>query len=254
MTLRSLPLIWTEKLHNLTMSSKILPSIFLLPSRLLLFLIFQLLIALLLKSFEQSAKYWILSASVTNLLSITALIYVFKLDGLRFLDLFSFNKSSVKKDILLFLGIALVCGPIVFFPNYYLSIWLWGDSAIPYNMMFKPIPLSLVYVLLILFPITIAVGELATYFGYIMPMLKEHLKRKWLAVFFPVLFLSVQHCTLPFIPDFKFLIYRLLMYFPFACLIGITLYKRPKLFPYFAIMHGLLDFGTVIVLLEISKS
>ncbi len=235
------------------MNSKTFPSILLLPSRLLLFLGFQLCIALLLNSFEQSAKYWILSASVTNVLSITALIYVFKLEGLRFFDLFSFDKTSLKKDILIFLGITLVCGPIVFLPNYYLSIWLWGDSAIPYTMMFKPVPLPLVYILLILFPVTIAFGELATYFGYIMPVLKKHLKRKWLAVIFPVLFLAAQHCTLPFIPDFKFLLYRLLMYFPFACLIGITLYKRPKLFPYFAIMHGLLDLGTVMVLLQISK-
>lgn len=236
-----------------TMNSKTLSPLVLLPSRLFLFLIFQLFIALLLNSFEQSAKYWILSASLTNVLSITALIYLFKLEGLRFFDLFSFDKTSLKKDILVFLGITLICGPIVFLPNYYLSIWLWGDSAIPYKMMFKPIPLTMVFVLFILFPITIAFGELATYFGYIMPRLKDHLKSKWLGVLLPVLFLSAQHCTLPFIPDFKFLLYRLLMYFPFACLIGISLYKRPKLFPYFAIMHGLLDFGTVIVLFEISK-
>jgi hypothetical protein len=236
-----------------TMNSKTLAPLVLLPSRLFLFLFFQLCIALLLNSFEQAAKYWILSASLTNVLSISTLIYLFKSEGLRFFDLFSFDKTSLKKDILVFSGITLICGPIVFLPNYYLSIWLWGDSAIPYNMMFKPIPLAMVFALLILFPITIAFGELATYFGYIMPMLKDHLKRKWLAVFLPVLFLSAQHCTLPFIPDFKFLLYRLLMYFPFACLIGISLYKRPKLFPYFAIMHGLLDFGTVIVLFEISK-
>jgi hypothetical protein len=236
------------------MNSKALPSILLLPSRLLLFLIFQLCAALIIGSIEQSAKYWILSASVTNVISIAALIYVQKLKGLRFLDLFTFDKTSFKKDISVFLGITLVCGPVVFLPNYYLSLWLWGDPSIPYNMLFKPIPLPMVYVLLILFPITIAFAELATYFGYIMPMLKSHLERKWLAVLLPVLFLSAQHCTLPFLPDFKFLLYRLLMYFPFACLIGITLYKRPKLFSYFAIMHGLLDFGTVIVLLEISKA
>jgi len=106
------------------MNSKLLPSLFLLPSRLLLFLVFQLFIALLLSSFEQSAKYWILSATLTNVLSITALIYVFKLKGLRFFDLFSFDKTSLKKDILIFLGITLVCGPIVFLPNYYLSSWL----------------------------------------------------------------------------------------------------------------------------------
>lgn len=235
------------------MNSKTIQSLLLLPSRLILFLIFQLFIALFLSSFEQSAKYWILSATLTNVLSIIALIYVFKLNGHRFPDLFSFDKTSWKKDILIFSGITLVCIPVVFLPNYFLSIWLWGDSAIPYNMLFKPIPLPLVYVLLILFPVTIAFGELATYFGFVMPVLKEQLEKKWLAVLFPVLFLSAQHCTLPFIPDFKFLLYRLLMYFPFACLIGITLYKRPGLFPYFAIMHGLLDFGTMMVLLEVSK-
>jgi hypothetical protein len=216
-------------------------------------LFFQTGIALIINSFEQSAKYWLLSASMTNVLSITALVYLLKSEGLRFFDLFRFDKTSLKKDILIFLTITLISGPVVFLPNYYLSIWLWGDSAIPFNMMFKPIPLPMIFVLLIFFPITIAFAELATYFGYIMPVIKNNLRRKWLAVFFPVLFLSAQHCTLPFIPDIKFVMYRFLMYFPFACLIGITLYKRPRLFPYFAIMHGILDFGTVMVFIEISK-
>lgn len=233
------------------MSLKKHSEILLLPSRLILFLLFQLMIALLLGSFEESERYWISSATITNMVGIVLLVYLFNLEGKRFLDLFRIDRGTFKKDILIFSGLALLCGPVVFLPNYLLSIGLWGDAAIPYNMMFKPNPIALVYVLAILFPITIAFAELATYFGYIMPKLKQRLKRKWLAVAFPVFFLSIQHCTLPFIPDLKFILYRGLVYFPFALLIGIALYKRPKLFPYFAILHGLLDFATVMVLLNI---
>jgi len=224
----------------------------LLPSRLLLFLLFQLIIALILDSFENSSRYWLVSASLTNFVSIALLVYLFKIEGLRFQDIFRFEHKHLKKDILLFLGIALICMPLVFLPNYFLSICLWDDAEIPYGMMFQPISLPLVYVLLFVFPVSIAFAELATYFVYIMPRLKSAFKTKWLAVLLPVLFLSIQHITLPFLPDAKYIVYRALMFLPFALLIGITLYFRPRLFPFFAILHGLLDLGTVFVLLEIS--
>ena len=83
-----------------------------------------------------------------------------------------------------------------------------------------------------------------------MPRLNRRIKQKWMVVLLPVLFLAIQHCTLPFIPDINFVLYRGLVFLPFAGLIGITLYFRPTLFPYFAILHGLLDFGTVMVLLN----
>jgi hypothetical protein len=90
-------------------------------------------------------------------------------------------------------------------------------------------------------------AELATYFRYIMPKLALRFKREWLAVLLPVLFLSIQHCTLPFVPDFSFILYRALAFLPFAALIGVSIHYRPSLFIYFAILHGLLDFGTALM-------
>ncbi|MFO7668796.1 MAG: hypothetical protein R6W31_03975 [Bacteroidales bacterium] len=222
----------------------------LLPSRLILFLVFQVIIALLAGSFVESQKYWLLSASATNIVSILILVILFKSEGKNFFQMFRFNRARFIKDIPLFLGLTVLCGPVVFLPNYFLSIWLWGDVSIPFNMMFQPINLPLVYILLFVFPVTIAFAELATYFVYIMPRLREHFSKKWISVALPVLFLSIQHCTLPFIPDFSFIAYRGFMYLPFACVIGIALYFRPTLFPYFAVLHGILDFGTVMVLLS----
>jgi hypothetical protein len=223
----------------------------LLSSRLVLFLIFQAVVALIIESWEASQKYWLLTATLTNLVSIILLISLFKREGSKYINLFHFNRASFRKDLLIFIGLTLIIGPVAFFPNNLLSIWLWGNAEIPFKMMFQPIESWLSYTLLLAFPTTIAFAELATYFGYIMPRLEKQLNITWISVLLPVLFLSIQHCTLPFIPDAKFIIYRGLVFLPFALLLGISMRYRPTLFPYFAILHGIMDFGTAIMFITI---
>ncbi len=221
----------------------------LLGSRLILFLFFQAIIALITSSWQISEKYWLLAATLTNIVGIVLLFLLFRADGESYFRLFKINKSELKKDILIFAGLTILIVPIVFASNYFLSLLLWDNINIPTKMMFGTIDKGLVYILLLVFPITIAFAELATYFGYIMPKLQKQLKNKWLAVFLPVLFLSIQHCTLPFIPDLNFILYRALVFLPFAAIIGISIYHRPSLFIYFAILHGVMDFGTVLMFL-----
>lgn len=221
----------------------------LLGSRFIFFFLFQALIALLVNSWKTSEKYWLLTATLTNIVSMVLLFILFKRDGKTYCGIFSFSRKTIRKDIVIFLGLAIVSVPIVFLPGYFLSIMIWGDPNVPTALMFGPIEKWLIYTLLILFPVTIAFAELATYFMYIMPKLKEQLKAKWLAVFMPVLFLSLQHCTLPFIPDLQFIIYRFFVFLPFAALLGISIYYRPTLFIYFAILHGIMDFGTALMFL-----
>jgi len=225
-------------------------SYFLLASRLLLFVVFQAIIALAVNSWEASQKYWLLTATLTNIVSITFLYILFKRDGVSFFKIFSFNRAGLKKDLIIFAGLVVLSVPVVIAPGYLLSITLWGDPDVPATMMFGPIEKWLIYILLIAFPLTITFAELATYFVYVMPKLKKTLKVRWFAIMLPVLFLSVQHCTLPFIPDLNFILYRGLVFLPFAILIGVSIYYRPTLFIYLAILHGILDFGTVLMFLQ----
>ena len=233
-------------MQNKNKTSEIIPFA-LLGSRLVFFLFFQAGMALLLKSWEASQKYWLLTATLTNLVSISLLIFLFKREKGNFTSLFRFNRVSLRKDVLIFTGLCLLIGPTAFFPNYFLSHWLWENAEVPLTMMFQPIEKWLLYLLVLTFPISIVFAELATYFGYIMPRLERQLKRKFLALLLPVLFLSIQHCTLPFIPDVSFIAYRGLVFLPFALLLGISIKYRPTLFPYFAILHGLMDFGTAMM-------
>ncbi len=222
---------------------------YMLVSRLILFLLFQGLIALLAGSWEISERYWLLSATLTNFAGIILLGKLFKKEGIRFINIFRFERSSVKKDLLIFLGLTLIAGPVVFLPGKLLAEFIWNDPGVPTAMMFGSIKPVIAYILLLVFPVTIALAELATYFVYIMPRLKVLVKPIWLALALPVIFLSLQHCTLPFIPDINFLVYRALVFFPFATLIGVSLWFRPTLFPYFAILHGIMDFATALMFL-----
>ncbi len=219
----------------------------LLGSRLLLFLFFQSMIALAANSWEISEKYWLLTATLTNIISILILYFTYRSRSDNYFRIFRFRRISLRKDILIFAVLMLLAGPLAFLPNYFLSTWLWEDPDIPFMMMFRPIESWLVSFLILAFPVTIVFAELATYFAFIMPELIKQLKSKWIAVMLPVLFLSLQHCTLPFIPDVKFILYRGLVFLPFALFIGISIYKRPTLFPFFAIIHGLMDAGTALM-------
>jgi hypothetical protein len=210
-------------------------------------LLFQGILALLVGGWSRSEGYWLLAATLTNLVSIALLFCLFRSEGKSYLSLFRFDRLTYRKDVRVFIMLALLTGPVAFVPNFMLSKWMWTDPSIPYEMMFRPIENWLAIIMLVALPVTIVLAELATYFGYIMPRLIGGLRSKWLAVVLPVLFLSLQHIALPFVPDFQFILCRGLVFLPFAWLIGIALYKRPTLFPYFAILHGVMDLGTAVM-------
>jgi hypothetical protein len=233
--------------NNKTVTSKF-ELIALLFSRIILFAVFQTIISIFCNSWHESERYWMLVATLGNVVSIYLLAVLFKREGKKYLHIFRFNKQNWKKDARLFCFLFLVLIPIALVPNYFLSLWFWGDPNIPFRILFQPISNYWAYFLIISFPVTIAFAELATYFGYIMPRLENVLGKTWLAVLLPVLFLSLQHCCLPLVFDTKFILYRGLMYLPFALFIGIALRKRPRLLPYFVILHGLMDMQAVLML------
>lgn len=216
-----------------------------LPSRLILFLVFQAIIALIFQSWEESQTYWLVSATLTNIVSIIILVVLFRADGGCFFSIFNFNKLSFKKDLAIFVALLAVAIPLVMMPNLFLPGLFGKSEEFATEILFKPLNNTLLWVFLFLFPLSIGLAELSTYFMYVMPKLRSQIKSKMLSILLPVIFLSIQHCTLPLVFDFSFVTYRALVFLPFAAFVGIALHKRPSLFPFFIVLHILLDMGTV---------
>ncbi|MCB0037965.1 MAG: hypothetical protein KDE51_28220, partial [Anaerolineales bacterium] len=92
--------------------------------------------------------------------------------------------------------------------------------------------------------------ELATYFGYVMPRLAANHLPKWGALSLPALLLGLQHVAVPLLFDIRFILWRALMYIPFAFFIGFVLHWRPRLLPYLAIIHMLMNISFATMLLS----
>ena len=63
--------------------------------------------------------------------------------------------------------------------------------------------------------------------------------------------LAAQHMFLPLIFDGGFILWRLLMYLPFALFAGMLIKLRPTLLPYSMLVHALADISAVLVYLTI---
>jgi hypothetical protein len=225
-------------------------------SRSALFLFFQLLIALVLASagtssaWRESARWWTFMVVLTNVVSIYLLVRVFNAEGKRYFDSIRFSRVTLKTDLIWFFLSSLVGMPIAAAPMNILGAWIFGDPMTPTYMLFRSLP-TWAFVLSFLFPLTIGFAELPTYFGYVMPRLAQQLKNGWLAWLIASLFLAAQHMFLPLILDGSFILWRLLMYLPFALFAGFMIKLRPTLLPYYLIVHALIDVSAVAVYLMI---
>jgi hypothetical protein len=106
-----------------------------------------------------------------------------------------------------------------------------------------------VYASIVLFPLTQGLVEIPTYFSYIMPRLEAQGMRPWLAISLPAIMLGLQHIAVPFVFDIRYLTWRGLMFIPFAFLVGIVIHGRPRLLPYLAITHVLMDLSFAMMML-----
>jgi hypothetical protein len=218
-------------------------------SRSLLFLLFQALIALLLNltggasGWAGSVKWWLFAVILTNFVCVALLVFLFRAEGKRYLDLFRFSRPTLKLDLVWLFGVFIIGTPIMAAPMTFLAGAIFGDPSVPNATMFQPLP-AWALAVGILFPLTIALAELPTYFGYSMPRLAAQLKSGWLAWLLASFFLAAQHMFLPFVPDGRFILWRLGMFLPFALFTGLVLKFRPTLLPYLVILHGLLDLST----------
>lgn len=215
-------------------------------SRLVLFAIVQALIAIVLlllgspDAWSESARWWVFSTIVTNVVSILLLVRLFRAEGKRYLDLLHFERTTFWTDLALAIGVFILAAPIGTIPSIALGKMMFGASDVPVAMMYRPLPLWAILIGF-LFPVTIAFSELPSYFGYVMPRLERELGNGWLAWALAALFLSLQHMTLPLILDGRFILWRAVMFLPFTLYLGWVLKVRPRLLPYLVVSHFLID-------------
>jgi hypothetical protein len=180
------------------------------------------------------------------------MIRLYRAEGGSYWQIFRIQRENVLKDLLVMLGIMVIIAPLASYPNILLARALFSDPQITLNLMVRPLPYLAAFSGMILFAVTQGLTEGPLYFAYVMPRLDKRRFPNLIPVILPALVLSLQHIMIPFLLDIRFITWRGLMFVPFAFGIGVAIHWRPRLLPYLAFVHFLMDLSFGAMLLNVA--
>jgi hypothetical protein len=204
------------------------------------------------QAWEKSANWWPLTVAIADAFCLVLLLNVFRADGKKYWDIFHIDRKHILGDLLALLGLTILTAPLTYLPNVWLGQALFGNSTATGDLFIRPLPYWAAYLAIIVFPIAQGLTEVPTYFGYVMPRFESQGMKKWLAISIPALMLGLQHIAMPFLFDGRFIVWRALMFIPFAFIIGIAFHWRPRLLPYFVVVHILMNMATIAMVLSVA--
>ncbi len=214
-------------------------------ARLGLALILQVVLAVLFTrgSLADAGHWWPVYAILIDLGCLALLLRLTRREGLRLLDLASFDRKRLGRDLLLGFGFAVLFLPLALGGMLGSSLLVNGTAqSAP---VYSPLPQWAVVYSLIVFPLVWGIVEQLTYQGYALPRLQALSGGSVPAVCVVVFGWAVQHIALPLIWDPRYMLIRFMSFIPLAILMTVLYLHVRRLLP-FIVAHWALDFLGVV--------
>lgn len=218
----------------------------LLPIRCIAFILIFLCIHLITnKEYNELTNCWSIVCSIVNILLIILLVILTRINKSNYLELINYEKGkTTKKEVLIIclivLGLGMGC-------MYLAGLIIYQKFPYMAPDMIKPIPLWLAIIVFFILPITTALAEDGLYLGCGV----NNINNKYLKVIIPGFFFALQHSFIPFLLDFKFILYRFLSFLPLTIILCYIYSKKRNPLP-IMIAHTLIDVCTVVLILIMS--
>ena len=212
----------------------------LLPLRSIIFMMIFLITALLTKkSVEEISIYWTIIVVICNLLTIGVLLLLCKKEKITYLELIGFKKSKVKTILLIGVVIAIIdaIGAFLF------ELVFHDVATSSSEILMHSLPIWLVVVDLILLPITSTIAEEGLYLGVGVNKLDN--------IYLAILFYAMQHCFFPMILNYRYFIYRFIVFMPSIIFMCIYYKKKKEILP-IMFEHFVVNLVTIVQILLIS--
>jgi hypothetical protein len=208
----------------------------LLSARSVLLIAAQALVALILMERGQAAPWraagdwWGVYANVADIGCLVLLRSFTRCEGIKFRDLLGTVRMRRGHDLWLGLGCYLLIFPVFFASTWFAkSLFFHADPrvAVGYLSRFHTLPLwATIYGVCLWWTIW-SPAEEATYQAYALPRIEALTRHQWAAVLLVGFCWAAQHCALPLIPDWRYLAFRFVSFFPgVLCLMAVYLRTR----------------------------
>jgi hypothetical protein len=221
----------------------------LIATRPFLFFSIQALIAIVLvathhrDAWHLAGGWWNVYGTVVDLGCLVSLRYFTRREGIRLRDLIGPIRLRFGRDLFVGLGLFAVTAPVFIGGSVATEVLLYGSfSRIPaaFLMQKHALPVwALVYSVTFWWILSSATEE-ATYQSYALPRLQALTGRTWTAVLVVAFWWNLQHCMLPLVFDWKYLLVRLVGFIP-GIFIFMLVYLRTRRLAPLIVAHWCMD-------------
>jgi len=189
---------------------------------------------------DSAGKWWTVWATLADIGCLAILFKLTRRENIRIYDLFTPHLRRVLLTGIIFFFIAAPFSAFGSFLGSYLVYGGWHVILPPGVLYARQLPLWGILYAIVLWPPVWSVTEELTYNGYIAPRLDTMFKHRWLTVTFIGFFWALQHSFLPLILDWKYIIWRFIVFVPCVLALNLIYLKTRKLQP-IILAHYIMD-------------
>lgn len=204
-------------------------------------------------SWNSAAKWWTVYGTLVDIGCLALMAAYTRKEGIRLRDLIGRVRFRWGHDLWLGAGIFCVVFPF-FIPGARVASWLaYGGGQpplFPGLVGGRILPLWAVVYTFAVWLLIWSPTEEMTYQGYVLPRIAALSRRPWIAVAIVSFWWALQHVFLPFILDWKYVVWRLVAFLPSMIVLTLLYLKVRRLLPFF-VAHWAMDTIAIFMTLKL---
>ena len=199
-----------------------------------------------------AAPWWTVFGTIADIGCLALLAWFTRAEGIGIRDLVGKIRLRRGHDIFAGLGWFLLVFPFFLGGGILGARLVYGPAGpnIPMGLLqARALPLWAIFYSLSLWWMIWSPTEDMTYNGYAFPRLEVLFGRSWLAILVVAFWWTLQHCALPLIFDWKYILWRFCSFLP-GVLVILLIYRRTRRLPPLILAHWLMDIGGALMTLK----
>jgi hypothetical protein len=166
------------------------------------------------KPLLEAGRWWMVSGTLIDLLSLGMLTWLTRREGIRLTDLLNVRRDRLGRDLLLALGDLVALMPAVGIGAAFTRLFYGPSGQPPQVAAARGLPQVAAAYSVLVWPVLWSMTEEATYVGYTLPRLEALLGNTAMSAALVSAVWALQHEALPLLPERRYLVYRPLSALP----------------------------------------
>ncbi|TMF52532.1 MAG: hypothetical protein E6I32_00490 [Chloroflexi bacterium] len=153
------------------------------------------------KPLQEAGRWWMVSGTLIDLLSLGTLSWLTKREGTRLTDVLNVQRERLGRDLVLALGTFVAMTPAVGISAALTRLFYGSSGQPPQVAVARGLPRAASAYSVLIWPVVWSMAEEATYLGYTLPHLEALTGNTAVSAALVSTVWALQHESLPLLPD-----------------------------------------------------